>query len=188
MTKIAPFEKISDPDAVLDQIVVYAKEINGVTQLFGRSSDGSIHQITPPSGNRIWSYPKVNGPVSAGIPFLTLSGFETKLGKRYTFFASGSWSGNSGTPGAEIDLRLAVIQDSGKSAIIVVQEEALVPSELDSDAACNLSGQGSLIGDGFTHDYTMYVTWNEPAAWYSVSGGHAQSWLTIVESDDQQTP
>jgi hypothetical protein len=138
------------------------------------------------SAVRIWSYPKVNGEVFSGTPFLTVSGFQTTAGKRYTFFASGSWNGDAANPGDIIDLGLIVQQDSGKGAITIVSESALVPTQPDNDMFCNLSGQGSIIGDGNVHDYNMYVAWNEPASWFSFTGGASQSWLTIIESDDQQ--
>lgn len=36
-----------DPAAELGRILVYSRAVAGVTQLFARSSDGTIHQITP---------------------------------------------------------------------------------------------------------------------------------------------
>ncbi len=47
MTKILPFQETTDPAAVPDNIVVYAKDVAGITQLFGRASDGTITQLTP---------------------------------------------------------------------------------------------------------------------------------------------
>jgi hypothetical protein len=157
--------------------------VNVLTEVTISGGGGGGGGADPP---RIWSYPKVNGEVFSGTPFLTVSGFQTTLGKRYTLFASGSWNGDAGNPGDIIDLNLVVAQDSGKGAITIVNESALVPTQLDNDMFCNLSGQGSIIGDGNVHDYNMYVTWNEPATWFSFTGGASQTWLTIIESDDQQ--
>lgn len=42
-------ERSADPTQVADEIQVYAKEDSGVTQLFARSSDGTVHQLTPPA-------------------------------------------------------------------------------------------------------------------------------------------
>ncbi len=47
MTKILPFQETTDPAAIPDNLVVYAKDVAGVTQLFGRASDGTIYQLTP---------------------------------------------------------------------------------------------------------------------------------------------
>lgn len=187
MTKIVSFEELgADPDQNADQIVVYAKEVDGVTQLYGRASDGTIYQLTPVKPTRVWSYPVVNGDVASGVPFLTINGFQTTLGKRYTFIATGSFFGAAATPGDILDLSLFVIQDSGKPAIQITHAISYVPSETDDDASAVLAGQGSLVGDGNTHDYTMYVFWNTPATWTVVTGGGAASWLTIIETDNEQ--
>lgn len=188
MTKIVSFEELgADPDQNADQIVVYAKEVDGVTQLYGRASDGTIYQLTPVKPTRVWSYPVVNGNVDSGVPFLTINGFQTTLGKRYTFVATGSFFGNAGTAGDVLDLALFVIQDSGKAAIQITHAISYVPSDVNTNnASAVLAGQGSLVGDGNTHDYTMYVFWNTSATWTVVTGGGAASWLTIIETDNEQ--
>ncbi len=43
-------ERALDPAAETDRILVYSKDVAGVTQLFSRSSDGTIHQMTPAGG------------------------------------------------------------------------------------------------------------------------------------------
>lgn len=133
---------------------------------------------------RAWSYPKVNGGVSSGVPFLTITGFKTELGKRYNFYASGSFFANVVTGGDVVELALFVVQDSGKSAITIVHEDAFIPSQGDTDASANLAGQGSVVGDGAAHDYTMYIFSNDIPDWKILTGGQAQSGLSIVESDN----
>lgn len=43
----------ADPAAVADRVVVYAKDDGGVSQLFARSDDGTVHQLTPAGGNTL---------------------------------------------------------------------------------------------------------------------------------------
>jgi len=41
-------ERAGDPAAMADAGLMYAKDAAGVTQLFYRASDGTVHQVTPP--------------------------------------------------------------------------------------------------------------------------------------------
>lgn len=41
---------LADPAAETDRMLVYSKEVAGVTQLFARSDDGTVHQLTPSAG------------------------------------------------------------------------------------------------------------------------------------------
>ncbi|MFQ5789730.1 MAG: hypothetical protein ACE5JI_04560 [Acidobacteriota bacterium] len=41
-------EQAVDPPAVAGRFQTYAKDVAGTSQYFGRSDDGTIHQITPP--------------------------------------------------------------------------------------------------------------------------------------------
>ncbi len=43
-------ESSTDPNAEADKAVIYSKDVAGVTQLFCRSSAGTIYQLTPTSG------------------------------------------------------------------------------------------------------------------------------------------
>jgi len=44
------FESAADPAAVANEFQLYSKDDTGITQLFGRSDDGTVHQITPTGG------------------------------------------------------------------------------------------------------------------------------------------
>lgn len=39
----------ADPAAVASRVRLYGREVSGSTELFARSSDGTVHQLTPPS-------------------------------------------------------------------------------------------------------------------------------------------
>lgn len=41
------FQSTTDPAAETDKFLLYGKDASGVSQLFGRSDDGTVHQITP---------------------------------------------------------------------------------------------------------------------------------------------
>lgn len=43
------FNSAVDPAAVATEFKLYSKDDGGVSQLFGRSDDGTVHQITPPA-------------------------------------------------------------------------------------------------------------------------------------------
>ena len=43
------FESPADPAAAPNEFKLYSKDTAGVSQLYGRSDDGTVHQITPPS-------------------------------------------------------------------------------------------------------------------------------------------
>ena len=47
------FTSAADPAAAAGEFQLYSKDDAGVAQLFGRSDDGTIHQLTPPSGGGI---------------------------------------------------------------------------------------------------------------------------------------
>ncbi|MGH7177015.1 MAG: hypothetical protein ACREJC_06530 [Tepidisphaeraceae bacterium] len=135
------------------------------------------------SATKVWDYPAVGQAVLPGVPFLTVNGFQTVLGKRYTYIASASFVGNA--TGADADMGLVVIQDSGKGAIQLVESLSYPAPQTDGDVAVTLVGQGTFIGDGALHDYTMYAAWNEDVAW-TVRGFGGMVWLTIIEADNQQ--
>ncbi len=42
------FESAADPAAAPNEFKLYSKDTAGVSQLYGRSDDGTVHQITPP--------------------------------------------------------------------------------------------------------------------------------------------
>lgn len=44
------FQSSADPAAETDKVLLYGKDAAGVSQLFARSDDGTVHQITPASG------------------------------------------------------------------------------------------------------------------------------------------
>jgi hypothetical protein len=44
------FQSAADPAAEPDKVLLYAKDAAGVSQLFSRSDDGTVHQITPGGG------------------------------------------------------------------------------------------------------------------------------------------
>lgn len=43
--------RLADPAPESDRLLVYSKLVSGVSQLFAMSSDGAVHQITPPPGS-----------------------------------------------------------------------------------------------------------------------------------------
>lgn len=64
MTRIIALTESSDPAAVANQIVIYSKDVSGVTQFFARLSDGTIVQLTGVSsggGDRGWYGTGVEG-------------------------------------------------------------------------------------------------------------------------------
>lgn len=44
------FQSPADPAAEADKVLLYGKDAAGVSQLFARSDDGTVHQLTPPGG------------------------------------------------------------------------------------------------------------------------------------------
>lgn len=44
------FQSAADPAAEPDKVLLYGKDAAGVSQLFARSDDGTVHQLTPPGG------------------------------------------------------------------------------------------------------------------------------------------
>jgi hypothetical protein len=46
-------ESGADPAAIADVVQVYSKDDAGIAQLFARSSDGTVHQLTPSGGSSI---------------------------------------------------------------------------------------------------------------------------------------
>lgn len=44
------FQSAADPAAEPDKVLLYGKDVAGVSQLFARSDDGTVHQITPGGG------------------------------------------------------------------------------------------------------------------------------------------
>jgi hypothetical protein len=52
MTKVVQVQETpADPGFVLDSILVYSKDVAGITQLFAQASDGTVTQLTPYAGN-----------------------------------------------------------------------------------------------------------------------------------------
>lgn len=49
MTRIISLTETTDPTAVADQAILYARDVSGVTQAFFRASDGTITQISTPA-------------------------------------------------------------------------------------------------------------------------------------------
>lgn len=67
------FESPADPAAELERVLLYSKDVAGVTQLFARSSDTLIHQITPSqaAGNPLVINPPVNPAALPSVPAIT---------------------------------------------------------------------------------------------------------------------
>lgn len=66
MTKILTLQEVAaDPSAVPDQLIVYSKDVGGVTQLFGRASDGTVYQLTPPTSQVAFAW-------NVGVPWATI--------------------------------------------------------------------------------------------------------------------
>jgi hypothetical protein len=82
MTRILPLNETTDPTAVGDQAIVYAKDVGGVTRSFVRNSDGSI---VPLSGSgmyalpEVWAYPNVAASLTAVVVQPQVSGFATAV-------------------------------------------------------------------------------------------------------------
>jgi hypothetical protein len=59
------FQSAVDPAAEADKVLLYAKDAAGVSQLFARSDDGAVHQITPPTSSNLFVW-------QAGVPWATI--------------------------------------------------------------------------------------------------------------------
>lgn len=62
------FESSADPAAEANKVLLYSKDAAGVSQLFARSDDGTVHQVTPAAGGApssvfVWQ---------AGVPWATI--------------------------------------------------------------------------------------------------------------------
>jgi len=62
----------ADPTQIADNSFLYAKDVAGITELFARSSDGTVHQITPPASDGSVIY-GATGPVSIAIATTTFA-------------------------------------------------------------------------------------------------------------------
>lgn len=66
------FESAADPAAEPERVLVYGKDAAGATQLYARSSDGTVHQLTPAGGTfEPWQF-------NAGPPAF-FSGFQRPI-------------------------------------------------------------------------------------------------------------
>lgn len=59
------FQSAGDPAAEPDVVQLYAKDAAGVSQLFARSDNGTVHQITPPTSSNLFVW-------QAGVPWATI--------------------------------------------------------------------------------------------------------------------
>jgi hypothetical protein len=60
------FQSAVDPAAEADKVLLYSKDAAGVAQLFARSDDGIVHQLTPPAAGSslfVWQ---------VGVPWATI--------------------------------------------------------------------------------------------------------------------
>ncbi len=74
------FKSAADPSSAANEIQVYSKDAGGVAQLFGRSSDGTVHQITPPAvgGSQCLVFRPGSG-LSGPVIFDTWAGLYARL-------------------------------------------------------------------------------------------------------------
>lgn len=64
-------ERVGDPTAELNNILLYAKDVAGITQLFIRASDGTIQQVTPVPGASTFTWGNDSVAAGADTRFLT---------------------------------------------------------------------------------------------------------------------
>lgn len=65
------FQSVADPAAETDKVLLYGKDVAGVSQLFARSDDGTVHQITPGGGGAIVTDASLRGDGTVPTPLAT---------------------------------------------------------------------------------------------------------------------
>lgn len=78
---LSVIERTGDPGAQADRILVYGKDVVGVTQLFAQSSDGTVHQLTPiDDATAVLAFGNNSVAASADTRFLDQWGSTTTAG------------------------------------------------------------------------------------------------------------
>jgi hypothetical protein len=65
------FQSAADPAAEPDKVLLYSKDAAGVSQLFARSDDGTVHQITPGGGGAVTTDASLSGDGTVPTPLST---------------------------------------------------------------------------------------------------------------------
>lgn len=171
-------EQGADPAAAANEGMLYSKDAAGVTQLFFRASDGTVYQITPPSGgsvpvlqNLLFVAPNGNdgtGDGSVAKPFLTIAAAQAAV---VGATPANPWGIVVTAPMAEAN----VVMKPNVFLVGMGAEITKITAAFSLDTtftAADITGFMNLTADGtFTADFVTPNMTGQLRAWNSIFTG-----------------